>query len=319
MRYETKAAIITPEELQSIVSQGGEFTLIDTLPEDHFARWHLPGARNACVYQVVFQAQVESMVPNRRHRVILYGSGGRSLDAITAAEKLLRMGYDNVSVLSGGLKAWMEEGYAVEGLDAGAIDEPETIHIEEGVYRIDTELSYLEWAGRNVNTKHFGTVRLSRGEFLFRDGEIKGSFDVNMASIKNANLEGDPLQTVLIAHLFSDDFFFVDRFPNATFTIDSARWSDERSLSSPNMHIEGTLDLHGVRRPLSFSATLGRLSDGPIAAEAHFDIDRTEWGILYGSSRFYDHLGMHLVFDLVSIQLRIIAQRSVEGLRVNDE
>ena len=41
-------------------------------------------------------------------------------------------------------------------------------------------------------------------------------------------------------------------------------------------------------------------------AEAHFDIDRTRWKVIYGSSRFFKHLGMHLVFDLISIQCRIV-------------
>ena len=42
--------------------------------------------------------------------------------------------------------------------------------------------------------------------------------------------------------------------------------------------------------------------------ESHFDIDRTRWGITYGSPRFFERLGMHLVFDLISIQLRIVAR-----------
>ena len=41
--------------------------------------------------------------------------------------------------------------------------------------------------------------------------------------------------------------------------------------------------------------------------EAHFDIDRTKWNVIYGSIRFFEHLGMHKVFDLISLQLRVIA------------
>lgn len=39
----------------------------------------------------------------------------------------------------------------------------------------------------------------------------------------------------------------------------------------------------------------------------HFDIDRTRWGVICGSSRFFKHLGMHLVYDPISIQVRIFA------------
>jgi len=39
-----------------------------------------------------------------------------------------------------------------------------------------------------------------------------------------------------------------------------------------------------------------------------FDIDRTRWNVIYGSSRFFEHLGMHLMFDPISIQIRIVAR-----------
>jgi hypothetical protein len=40
--------------------------------------------------------------------------------------------------------------------------------------------------------------------------------------------------------------------------------------------------------------------------EAHFDIDRTRWKVIYGSARFFEHLGMHLVFDPISIQIYLM-------------
>jgi len=43
--------------------------------------------------------------------------------------------------------------------------------------------------------------------------------------------------------------------------------------------------------------------------EAHFDIDRTRWNVIYGSTRFFEHLGMHKVFDLLSFQIRMVAVR----------
>jgi polyisoprenoid-binding protein YceI len=128
-----------------------------------------------------------------------------------------------------------------------------------------------------------------------------------MHSLKNLNLEGNEWQPVLIAHLKSDDFFFAEKFPTARFTIDSARKTGE-SLSAPNFEVEGTLELRGVRNAMKFLATVSNLPDGAITAEAHFDFDRTQWKIIYGSSRYFEHLGMHLVFDPISIGLRIVAR-----------
>ena len=49
-----------------------------------------------------------------------------------------------------------------------------------------------------------------------RDGVAAGEFEIDLRRIRNLNLEGDPLRSVLEAHLRSDDFFFVARFPTAS-------------------------------------------------------------------------------------------------------
>jgi polyisoprenoid-binding protein YceI len=74
----------------------------------------------------------------------------------------------------------------------------------------------------------------------------------------------------------------------------------------PNVEVEGLLELRGVRKDIRFPATVNRLPEGGVSVEAHFDIDRTRWEVIYGSSRFFEHLGMHLVFDPISIQLRMV-------------
>lgn len=56
---------------------------------------------------------------------------------------------------------------------------------------------------------------------------------------------------------------------------------------------------------LQVPATSTPLPDGKPAAEAHFDIDRTGWNIIYGSNRFFDRLGIQVVFDLIGVQLTL--------------
>ena len=51
-------------------------------------------------------------------------------------------------------------------------------------------------------------------------------------------------------------------------------------------------------------------ADGTLKAQAAIDLDRTLWGVCYGSGRLYERLGMHLVNDLISIELFIVTQPS---------
>jgi polyisoprenoid-binding protein YceI len=198
-------------------------------------------------------------------------------------------------------------GYELEGDDPGIIERTEVPYIfEDWTYVVDIEESLIEWTGRNPNTKHYGTIKLSGGEINVKDGQIDGHFEIDMKSIRNVNLEGNPLQSVLTDHLLSDDFFFVKAFPKATFTIKSAEPIKDATQSEPNFRINGVLDLRGIQKDIRFLANAGGEQGGKVMIESHFDIDRTKWGVIYGSARFFERLGMHLVFDLISIQLHIV-------------
>jgi polyisoprenoid-binding protein YceI len=81
----------------------------------------------------------------------------------------------------------------------------------------------------------------------------------------------------------------------------------EPTFSAPNYRIKGVLELRGVKADLEFLTTVNTLPDGQLVAEAHFDIDRTRWPVIYGSSRFFEHLGIHLVFDPIIFELKIVS------------
>jgi len=309
MESKTGFTKIRPEDLQEKLQKGEDFILLDTLTNEHFNKVHIIGSKNACVFEVAFLDNVHELIEEKNKAIVVYGFSEKTMDAVTAAEKLLRAGYQNISVLDGGLKQWQKMDYELEGDYPGIIEKTESpVTLQNRNYVVDTEESVIEWTGRNPNTKHHGTVQLSSGEITVKEGQISGDFEIDMKSIKNINLEGDPLQSVLVGHLMSDDFFFVKVFPKATFAIKSAEPIKDATQSEPNFKIDGVLDLRGIKKGISFVASASGEQTGQVIVESHFDIDRTEWGVIYGSARFFERLGMHLVFDFVSIQLRIVAR-----------
>mgnify|MGYP000172740485 CR=1 FL=1 len=300
---------VTPKEMSAWIEEKKNFFLIHTLTGIHFQKVHLPGAQNACVFEMTFLDQVHSITANKNAEIVLYGSSERSMDALTAAEKLKLDGYQRIMILKGGIESWRASSYPLEGESSDVVtDLAVQLFLPEGQYQVDTDQSLIEWFGRNPNTKHFGTVRISRGQIQIENGNMTGAVEIDMDSIENINLEGDELQPVLVSHLKSDDFFLVKAFPTATFTINGGRLAEDPHLSSPNYEVNGTLNLRGVKADLSFATTIASADDGGLIAEAHFDIDRTRWNVIYGSTRFFENLGMHLVFDLISFQVRIVAR-----------
>jgi len=299
---------ILPGELRLQAAAGPLPILIDTLPPDHFSRRHLPGAGNACVYEVSFLQQVASLAADKTAPIVLYGSTGASCEASVAAEKLARAGYENLAVLKGGLAGWQAAGLPLEGSASSQVDDPgTTFQLTDGSYQADLDKSVIAWTGRNPNGGHFGTVRLADGRIDVAEGSVTGDFTIDMRSIANVDLAGHELQPVLIAHLHSDDFFFTELFPRAKFSLRGLKPAEAPYLGTPNYTVLGNLELRGIRADLTFPATVCPTQEGGLSAEAHFDIDRTRWQVNYGSARFFQHLGKHLVFDLISLQVRIIA------------
>ena len=308
--HDVNVAQLSPQTLRQWETGGKPFILIDTLPADHYQAIHLPGARQACVFEVTFLDQIAAITSDRQACIVLYGAGENTMDGAVAAEKLQREGYDSLYVLRGGMAGWQAAGFPVEGASVDDPPPPQTLlDLSDGTFRVDTQASTIEWAGNNPHTRHDGSVRLERGEFQVKSGMITGTLVVDMSTIENRSLAGDELQPVLIAHLKSDDFFFTRRFPEAIFTIKSSILKDTPYVTAPNVDIVGELNLRGATAAVAFTATAFRADDGLLIAKARFDIDRTRWGIIYGSTRFFEHLGMHMVFDLVHFEVKIVAHR----------
>jgi rhodanese-related sulfurtransferase/polyisoprenoid-binding protein YceI len=299
------AQLISRDEIKAQIDAKRAFLLVDVLPAEFYDEAHLPGAKDACVYEVTFLDQVRKLAPDKDTPIVLYGSGPQNLASATAAEKLLHAGYRNVYDYRGGLEDWLDAGFSVEG--NGRKEKCEDPR--EGGYAIDTEQSEIRWTGRNLTGSHTGTLKLLSGTIEVENGRAtRGVFVVDMHSISDKSVEDSEMRRLLHSHLASDDFFDVQRFPTAEFRLARIAPIERAAAGSPNSEVSGELVMKGVCREISFRAVTAPTPDGRLAAEAHFDIDRTQWNVLYGSGKFYEKLGKHLVHDDVTVELKLIAR-----------
>jgi polyisoprenoid-binding protein YceI len=293
---------IDQNELRDLVSSDPSMLLLDVLPPEYFDRAHLPKAKNACVYEVDFLDQVQRLQPEKQSAVVVYGSGAPSLASETAARKLEAAGYTNILEFKGGVAEWKKANLPLEG--AGPVKPPKLA----SSFLIDPVQSHLEWTGRNIASIHRGTIKLLNGAIHLRGTELEsGVFTIDMTSIKNDDIPEGTLRDTLVKHLLSEDFFEAKKFPVATFRFLEARRIEGASEGETNFTVRGELEIKAVTNTIEFSAVIMQKDDGQLAAEAHFDLDRTRWNVLYGSAKFFDKLGKHLVHDNVSIGLKIVA------------
>jgi rhodanese-related sulfurtransferase len=300
-------ATISAHELQQLIA-GGSVSLIDILLPEDFACRHIANAGNACVYEMVFLDRIAECVPDRDRHVVVYDDSGTTLAARTAMEKLERAGYRNVAILEGGLQAWQAAGFAVESSDPAP--PPDTKR--NVVYHVDGEKSVIEWIGRNINNRHHGRITITSGEVVMENGRpLSGRLMLDMNTITNLDLQDEGWQGMLQRHLKSEDFFDVERYPTATFELRGAAAIAGSTPGTPNVEIAGSLTIKETTRSICFPTIIVLQKDGTLKAQAALDLDRTLWNVCYGSGKLYERLGMHLVNDLISIELFIVAREVV--------
>ena len=84
---------------------------VDGRSPAEFAAGHIAGAINLPFPSMTSEA---SLVLAPYNAFVVYGTDYQDIIAVAASKRLMELGFDNVSTLSGGLKAWQTAGNPVE-------------------------------------------------------------------------------------------------------------------------------------------------------------------------------------------------------------
>lgn len=290
-------------ELTRWMDEKPRFLLLHVPSPESYHDAHIPGAKNVCVYEMVFLDRVhEETKGDFKTPIVVYGISDEFMASKKAATLLGQAGYSDVSRLIGGINAWQEAGESVEGDQAGAV----TL-IADGNYGLDLDQSCVFWTGRNLAKVHRGTVHFSAGTLEIHQGNLtRGYITVDMTSLVCEDINDKMMNMMLLTHLSSDDFFAVDEFPTAEFEWDDAEHLDVLP-GQPNVLLRGHMTIRGHQEPLEIQGVHGFNADGQCVVQSHFDLDRTRWNVQYGSGKIFESLAMHLVNDHISIGLRLVA------------
>lgn len=147
---------------------------------------------------------------------------------------------------------------------------------------VDVETSKVEWTGKKIAGTHEGNISLKQGFVsLTEDGKLTGGeFVMDMTSIVVTDLTGE-YKTKLEDHLNSEDFFGVENHPTSKLVITKVAPKAGNTYA-----VTGDLTVKGKTEPVNFDMQVEGNS-----ASAKLVIDRTKYGIRYGSGSFFDNLG----------------------------
>ena len=174
-------------------------------------------------------------------------------------------------------------------------------------YKIDVKESTINWTGtKKVGSAHTGSISFKEGNVDMKKGEVVGgSFKVDVATLSDSDLASTPdYQKKLEGHLKSADFFNVEKYPEAVFKISKVEKKSDKELL-----IKGDLTMIGVTKPIEFPATVAMEKD-MVKGEAKIKIDRTKWGLKYGSGDFFKELaGDKIINNEFELNLKLVATK----------
>lgn len=154
--------------------------------------------------------------------------------------------------------------------------------------KIDATKSTITWVGKKVTGQHSGTINIKDGNLVFIKNKLKGgTITVDMSTIKVTDLKSGEGKEDLEGHLKADDFFGTAKF--ATAKIDFKLISDNKDNT---YNVSADMTIKEVTSPVTFKITVA----GKTATTA-LKVNRTKFGIKYGSGSFFDNLGDKTIAD----------------------
>ncbi|PKF75672.1 YceI family protein [Chryseobacterium sp. PMSZPI] len=157
---------------------------------------------------------------------------------------------------------------------------------------VDTTTSVVNWKAFHKGgfAPRWGTLTVKSGDLSIEGGQVvAGNFNIDMTSIKvdpASVTEKDKKPADLETHLKSADFFDVEKNPVSDFKITSVadlKDAPKDAVAGANKTVSGNLTLLGKTMNVSFPAKVD-VTDNSADIQAKFTVNRTDWGIRFGTS-----------------------------------
>ena len=170
---------------------------------------------------------------------------------------------------------------------------------------VDIAKTLINWTGSKVGGTHTGGLKLSSGSVDVDGDKITGGkFTIDMASMTCTDLDAEG-GAKLVGHLSSPDFFDVAKFPQAMFEI--TKVTALSGNPDANAMVYGNLTMKDITKQIGFKANAKVGPNGVSVSTGDFTIDRTDFGIQYGSSKLADIAKDKVISDKIGLKINLSA------------
>lgn len=168
------------------------------------------------------------------------------------------------------------------------------VHLSFDVHTTEHYLktATITWTGSDAtgSYKPVGTLKHKHGSFKHNHGSLVGGavvIDMSTLETENADMQ---------RHLKNEDFFDVEKFPEARFDMISA------TLENGKGTLKGLMTIKDVSLEVNADAEFLRKENG-YQVICSLALDRTAFGITYNSATFFKKLKDNVVADEFTVEL----------------
>ena len=170
--------------------------------------------------------------------------------------------------------------------------------------KVDPKASTINWGAKKVTGTHAGTVPLESGTLVVDNDKLKGgSFVADIKSLVVTDVKDQEMNGKLTNHLKSDDFFSVEKHPQAKLVISSVTPKGGNAYD-----VTGKLTIKGITQDVKFPATV-TADAKKVTANAKVSIDRTKYDIKFRSTNFFENLGDKAIDNDFTLDVNLVANK----------
>lgn len=171
-------------------------------------------------------------------------------------------------------------------------------------YKIDPSASKVVYVGKKINGEHTGTITLKNGTLIFKGEElVGGEFVSDMNSLTSTDITDPEYNAKYVSHMKSPDFFNTEKFSESKLVVKGSKKTDK------GLEVTGDLTMIGVTKPVTFVISDLKKSGNLLTGKTNMTLNRTTWGLTYGSKSFFKNLGDKVIYDDFTLAVDITAKK----------
>ncbi len=172
-------------------------------------------------------------------------------------------------------------------------------------YKVDTAASKVTYVGKKVTGEHTGNVTIKSGNIVLgKDDTLKGGeIVVDMNSLTSTDITDKDYNAKYVGHMKSADFFNTEKFPESKLLIKSSKKTEK------GLEVNGDLTMLGETKPITFVIAELKKTASELSGKSTLVLDRTVWGLKYGSDSFFKGLGDKAIKNEFNLTVDLTAKK----------